>query len=127
MFYDNYLKICEENGVSPTRVLLDLGISKSAITNWKAGGEPLNETKKKIADYFGITVKQLMSGKIEKASEKSEAEDGELIEILEAVRRDPNKKILFSLTKNASSEDVKKCITIIKTICGDDNDGSGNY
>lgn len=67
MFYDNYLKVCEDVGVSPTRVLEELGISKSSYGHWKKGGEPLNETKKKIADYFRITVAELMSGEIKKA------------------------------------------------------------
>lgn len=49
MFYDNYLKICEERGVAPTRVLVDLGISKSAYGHWKNGGEPSNRTKPKTA------------------------------------------------------------------------------
>jgi len=82
VFYDNYLKICEERGVAPTRVLVDLGISKSAISNWKNGGEPSNRTKKAIADYFGITVRQLMDGEIENAPTPVKSEDDELEDIL---------------------------------------------
>lgn len=126
MFYDNYLKICEERGVAPTRVLVDLGISKSAISNWKNGGEPSNRTKKAIADYFGITVRQLMSGEIENAPAPEQSEDDELDEILEEARRNPDLKMLFSLSSKATPEEVKKYIQIIKLMCGDDNGASDN-
>ena len=124
MFYDNYSKICEIKGVSPTRVLNDLKISKSSYGHWKNGGEPLNETKKKIADYFGISVPELMSGKINAAPAEAEADD-EMAELLETIRRRPDLKVLFSLSKKATPEDVRKTIQIIKTICGDDN-GANN-
>lgn len=125
MFYDNYLKICEARGVSPTRVLSDLGISKSSYGHWKNGGEPLNETKKKIADYFGITVSELISGEIENAPTPVKSEDDELDEILEEARRNPDLKMLFSLSSKATPEEIKKYIQIIKLMCGDD-DGADN-
>ena len=123
MFFDNYMKVCESKGISPTRVLSDLQISKSAYTHWKNGGEPLNETKKAIADYFGITVSQLVSGETEKAPAK-EAEagtDDEMAELLEEVRNRPDLRALFSLSKKATPDDVRKMMKIIKTIRGDDD------
>lgn len=125
MFYDNYLKICEERGVAPTRVLVDLGISKSAISNWKNGGEPSNRTKKAIADYFGITVRQLMDGEIENIPAPDRSEDDELDAILEEARRNPDLRILFSLSSKASPEELRRYIKMIKLMCGDE-DGSDN-
>lgn len=75
MFYDNYIKVCQNHGVSPTRVLKDLGISKSSYAHWKKGGEPLNETMKKIADYFGITVTELLSGEAGEMGKKNKPTD----------------------------------------------------
>ena len=109
MFVDVFETICAEHGVAPSRVLDAVGTTRSAYSRWKQGGEPSNETKKKIADYFGITVKQLTSGETEKTPAEAEVnEDSELIEMLEEVRRNPDLKILFSLSKNAKPEDVKK-------------------
>lgn len=54
MFFDKFMGLCEERGVSPTRVLVSLGISKGSLTRWKSGGAPRNEIKKKIADYFEV-------------------------------------------------------------------------
>lgn len=66
MFYDNYLRICEEKGLSPSRVLTELNISRGSLGRWKTGGKPRNEYKKKIADYLGVTVHDLMCEQTEK-------------------------------------------------------------
>ena len=73
MFYDNYLRLCAERGVAPTSLLTELNISKSTIANWKKGSPPSNRTKKQIADYFGLSVEDLMAGKIEKSALKNES------------------------------------------------------
>lgn len=66
MFIDSYLRICELMGKSPTTVLKELKISNSVYDNWKKGGEPLNPTKKKIADHFNVTIDELNAGEIKK-------------------------------------------------------------
>ena len=66
MFYDNFIKLCEEIGLSPSRVVVQAGLSKGSIARWKDGGAPLNEAKKRIAEVMGISIPELMSGQIEK-------------------------------------------------------------
>ena len=78
MFVDVFEKICESNGIAPSRVLDNLSITRSAYSRWSKGGSPSNETKKKIADYFGISVRQLMDGETENAPARVESEDDEL-------------------------------------------------
>lgn len=76
MFYDNFIKQCELKGISPSRVLDSLIISRGSLGRWKNGGEPRNEAKKKIAEYFGITVAELVSGtKIENPGASDEVAD----------------------------------------------------
>lgn len=128
MLYDGFMRICEERGVSPSRVLSELNISRGSLGRWKEGGDALNETKKKIADYFGITIKQLMSGRIEKTSAKTEVNgDTELWELREELRRNPDMRTLFSLGKNMTAKDLKKAVKIIETMCGEDADGGCDY
>lgn len=64
VFIDTFKTLCSEKGVSLSRALLDLDMSKGSIARWKDGGEPSNSSKLKIADYFGITVQELNSGEI---------------------------------------------------------------
>lgn len=74
MFYDRYLACCKEKGVSPSTLALELGIGKGAYTQWKNGSEPTIPTKKKIADYFGLTIAELENGKIKEPA--TEIDDG---------------------------------------------------
>jgi transcriptional regulator with XRE-family HTH domain len=115
VFYDVYVRVCESVGVSPTRVLNDLGISKSSYAHWKKGGEPLNETKKQIADYFGTSVAALMSGTVD---EKSIADDSELMAIMQEFKDNPELRTLFSLSKNATATELRQYIGVIKALRG---------
>ena len=62
MFYDNYVKFCVSVGKKPSAVALDIGLNKSTVSNWKnRGTSPTDATAQRIADYFGISVEELMS------------------------------------------------------------------
>lgn len=58
-FYENFLNLCVEKGISPSRAALEMGISKSAITRWKTGGGITDATARIIADYFGVATESL--------------------------------------------------------------------
>ena len=126
MFIDVFNARCESIGLAPTKVLDDIGMNRSSYTGWKNGSEPSNPTKKKIADYFGITVKQLLSGETEKApAEKAEAHD-EMNEILQDFRDNPELRALFSLSRKATPEQLKQYANVIKALRGS-NDGECDY
>ena len=54
-------------GKSPAAVAEELVFSNSMPTSWKNGALPRMSSRKKIADYFGITVEELMGTKKEPA------------------------------------------------------------
>ena len=58
-FYNNFVRLCNSVGKSPSRVVLDVGGTKSAITRWKNGGNPTDATAMKIAEYFGVSIDEL--------------------------------------------------------------------
>ena len=60
MFWDNFIKLCEQINKSPTAVISELGISRGSVTHWKAGKVPHHATLLKIADYFNVTVDYLL-------------------------------------------------------------------
>lgn len=55
-FYENYVKLCNSVGKSPSAVAVELKLGKPSVTRWKNGAEPRDATLQKIADYFGVTV-----------------------------------------------------------------------
>lgn len=67
MFWENFVRECEKIEKYPSYVAEELGFNKSAVTSWKNGSLPRVASRKKIADYFGITVEELMGTKKEPA------------------------------------------------------------
>jgi transcriptional regulator with XRE-family HTH domain len=74
VFYDNYVKICNDHGVSPSRAALDAGLSKSTVSKWKSApdSQPTGAAIAKLAYYFGITIAELLG---EDAKENSLSEE----------------------------------------------------
>lgn len=60
MFWDNLIKLCNANGISPNGVCAELGLSNAISTKRKNGAVPRHTTIKKIADYFGVTPDSLL-------------------------------------------------------------------
>lgn len=57
MFYKKVSDLCNQNGIAMTTLAVNLGLSKSVVTNWKkTDATPRPSTVKKIADYFGVGV-----------------------------------------------------------------------
>lgn len=68
MFFDNFVRLCEQKGVKPSRALTEAGVPKSAYSYWRAeanaGGDakPTNQNAVKLAQYFNVTVDYLLTG-----------------------------------------------------------------
>lgn len=60
MFWNTFLALCSERGVSPNAVAAELGKSSGSVTAWKNGAVPRETTLRKIADYFGVSVDLLI-------------------------------------------------------------------
>lgn len=59
MFYNIFLKLCNDRGISPSAAALDMGFTKAANTKWAAGKTPRDATLAKIAEYFNVSVEYL--------------------------------------------------------------------
>ena len=63
-FYDTFELLCQKKGVTPTGAARDNDISQSVVGMWKKRGSvPKYETLKKLADYFGVDVDDLVTVK----------------------------------------------------------------
>lgn len=61
MFWDNFVTLCNQKGKSPNGACAELGFSANTATKWKQGSVPRDTTLRKIADYFGVTVDELLA------------------------------------------------------------------
>ena len=69
--YEVFEQLLQKHGVTSYKVAKEAGVTQTALSNWKSGrSTPTTKTLQKIADYFGVTIDYLMTGKDE--SEKKE-------------------------------------------------------
>ncbi len=107
-FSENFVRLCNKAGKSPSAVALEIGIQKPTVTRWSNGSTPRDATLIKVADYFGISTQELV-GETKKAP-GTEAE-GELLEYLEMLRTRPELKMLFHTFKDATKGEIEAIVT----------------
>lgn len=103
-FYEKYLCLCNSINKSPSAVALELKIGKPSVTRWKNGATPRDATVLKIADYFGVTVTELMSGVGEQ--EKAPAAKGEGISA--------ERKALLDIISSLTDEQCRKLLVLVQ-------------
>lgn len=62
--YDVFVKLLQKNGVKAYAVAKATGIAYTSFADWKSGrSTPKQDKLQKIADYFGVSLEYLMTGK----------------------------------------------------------------
>lgn len=62
--YDRYCEIRNSKGLKDSNVAAGTGIGKSTFSDWKSGrSQPKQDKLQKIADFLGVSVEYLMTGK----------------------------------------------------------------
>ena len=59
-FYHTFLDLCNSVNKSPSKVALEIGTTKPAVTRWKSGSVPSDATLLKIANYFNVSTDYLL-------------------------------------------------------------------
>lgn len=63
MIYENVAKLCKEKGISIAKLEKETNLGNATIKGW-AVSSPKVENLKKVADYFGKTVDELMKEEV---------------------------------------------------------------
>lgn len=62
--YSIFEQLLQKYNITPYKVAKEAGVTQTALSNWKSGrSTPTTKTLQKIADYFGVTIDYLMTGK----------------------------------------------------------------
>lgn len=64
-FKEIFIKLCNKKGESPSAVCKKVGITPSSFSCWTDESIPRKATLMRIADYFGVTVDELLKEKEE--------------------------------------------------------------
>ena len=104
--YEIFEHLLQSFGVSAYRFCKDTGIPQSTISTWKKKRNLINgEMAKKIADYFGVSVDYLMTGK-EKESDKYYLND-ETAQVAQEIFENKELRVLFDAARDASADDLR--------------------
>ncbi len=102
MFYEQFVRLCKERGMSPAAVTREIGLNNSSSTAWKHGSVPKGETLQKLADYFGVSVDYLLG----KEGEPFEVGDSLLGDKLIVTSVQNNGNGTFSVSFRADPEGI---------------------
>ncbi len=113
-FSEKLAALRRQNKLTQAELARALGISKSAVSMYERGNrEPELDLLQAMADYFHVSVSALMG-----REEPLLNADPELTEYLESLRDRPELRMLFSVTKNATRQDVEDAVKIIEALRG---------
>lgn len=90
------------------------GINKKTISNWENGvSRPDVDSLATLCKLYKVNPNLIFQW---------ESEPDDLTEYLDELRYRPEMRMLFSVSKKASKEDVEKAVKIIEMLKGDRND-----
>ena len=111
-------KLLKDRGEKIVDLAAATGISNSTLSDWKRGKYvPKMDKMQKIADYFGISVDYLLTGKdTEKESSSGEKYyfTDETAAIAQDVFDDPELRVLFDAAKGSRPEDIRMAAEMLK-------------
>lgn len=136
-FYDNFVRLCSEKGLPPTKAAIAIGVDRSAATRWSKGAVPRYTQVIKLADFFGVSVEDLMSEEpirtnaeyasadvsdVADVAKEAENEKDGLENALEALRNQPGRRALLSVTRNMSEAQVLRFADWLADVTGGNKD-----
>jgi transcriptional regulator with XRE-family HTH domain len=102
-----------------------LDVALSTVGMWETGGrQPDLDTTVQVARFFDVSVSDLIgedayAHPIEKSSSgnwRGSMMNDELAQLRDMLRTRPEMKMLFSVSKNASKEDIERAVAIIEAL-----------
>ncbi len=102
--YEIYAKLRDQKGLTDYRISKELGISRTALSEWKKGTYKLKADKLQlIADFFGVPLEYLMTGEMKEGYYTNE----KTAEIAQKVFESKELSALFDVQKDMSPEDLQ--------------------
>lgn len=101
-------------GLTQDEVAEQLGVTRSAVSFWEHGQREMSiEMVNAMADVLNCRPSAIIEDEIP-------GEDDELWQLREAMRRNPDVRVLFDLSKNASPQAIKRTVAVLKALKDDD-------
>ena len=96
--YERIVALCKKKGITASKMCLELGLSKSTMSDMKSGRKKglSTDNAQKIADYFDVPVGYLLTGEDKNSPAEQKLSEGEqlLIELFRKVPEDKQQLVL---------------------------------
>lgn len=109
MFYTNFVKLCNQKGVSPSAAAEEMGFQRSVVTRWSKGVAPRAATVAKVADYFEVASEELLVDKKENPTAQGDGVDTiteKEVRMLKWFRSLPEEKLRAILISQDAPKDL---------------------
>lgn len=84
--YEVYCKLRDQRNLKDADVVRNTGITKSTFSDWKNGRScPKNDKLQKIADFFGVSIEYLMTGKESKTASLTDKDNRDIKKDLDSI------------------------------------------
>ena len=107
-----------------SKMLSDIGLGRNTISHMDNGSMLKADSLAKIADYLNVSTDYLLgtTPTVQAFDENDNVVviDDETRDIIDSLRTNPEMKILFSVTKKATKEDIIKAVKIIEALKDDE-------
>ncbi len=111
----NIKRLREARNVTQKELGEAVGVTDKAVSTWELGiKDPRMGTIQKLADYFGVSKSDIIEDRFK--DEDLIRLDADELEFLREIRERPEMKVMFSVTKNTTKEDLIKAIKIIEAL-----------
>ena len=105
--YEVFEQLLQKFGVTTADVCKATGIGQSTMSNWKSRRNLISgKNAQLIADYFGVSVDYLMTGKEKEGGEKYYIND-ETASIAQEIFDNKGLRLLFDAAKDAQPDDLQ--------------------
>lgn len=117
-------KIVSEKPFTMSKMLSDIGLGRNTISHMDNGSMLKADSLAKIADYLNVSTDYLLgtTPTVQAFDENDNVVviDDETRDIIDSLRKRPDMKMLFSVTKKATPEDIIKAVKIIEALKDDE-------
>ena len=116
MIYETISALCEEKGISINELEKDLHFGQGSIGKMRTNN-PRIDRLQQVADYFGVSLDFLMTGKdIEKKSEEGTSYyfNDETAQIAQKLFEDKDMRLLFDAARDSKPENLQMAAEMLK-------------
>lgn len=111
IFSENLTNLLQRCGKTQLQLANSLDVSKSTVSSWCSGSKmPRMGKIDEIAAWLSVSRSEL----IEEGGGNTDNKD--VSDLLEALRTRPEMRMLFSVSKDATKEDIEKAVAIIDAL-----------